>query len=541
MITVRPSRVPSPNRIETQTDKRPNAQSKSYTAPIAGIITNAPLATADLQSALILENFWPTPSGIEPRGGAQKRCTIVGAVGAFFEYRAGLTNTFFAASDAAIYSFSDTTPVDTALTAVVTGQTSSDYSFLEKQTDGGSFLTLVNGQDSALIFDGTTWQTVTDLSSPHAITGVDTDKLEHVWSYGNRTFFIEQGSMNAWYLGTNSVSGAAAVLPLAGVFNEGGNLLTGATWSADSGDGMDDRCVFATDQGEFAVYRGDPADANNWHLEGVYTLGKPLGKNAMMQVGGDLIIATKSGLVPISAATQKDPSQLKLHALTRNMDPDWRREIILAGNAGGWQIAKWDTRNMAVVAPPNSGAEQGYCFAANLETGAWTKFTGWQIDAMAVLGDGLYHGDNSGNIYLGDVGGFDDGNAFECKACFQFDHLDAPGYWKTAHAIKGTWRHQSAFAPKHTIAQDYRPNFGAAPSVPMSGTQEVGEWDASLWDQSDWAEDDRSWMVSEKWETASAQGETIAPQIQVTSAQAAKLRCELISVDVMYSTGGLAP
>jgi len=540
MITIRQPRTRSPNRVATPTDKQPEARSQHYAAPIVGIVTNAPLALANSQSALILENFWPTPSGIEPRGGTQKRCTIVGSVGSFFEYRAGLTNTFFAASDNAIYAFSDTTPVDTALTAVVSGQTSADYSFLEKQTDGGSFLTVVNGQDDAQIFDGTTWQAVTDLSTPHAITGIETDKLEHVWGYGNRTFFIERASMNAWYLGTNSVSGPAAKLPLAGVFNEGGTLLCGATWSADSGSGMDDRCVFATTEGEFAVYRGDPAEATDWHLEGVYSLGRPLGKNALMQVGGDLIVATKSGLVPISAAAQKDPSQLKLDALTRNLDPDWRREVILAGTAGGWWVTKWDTRNMALVAPPNSGAEQGYCFAVNLETGAWTKFTGWQIDAIEVLGDSLYHGDSDGNIYLGDVGGFDDGNAFECKACLQFDHLGSPGHWKTAHAIRGTWRHQSAFTPKHTVAKDYRPDFGAAPSVPLSEAQEVAEWDASFWDQSFWAEDDRSWMVSEKWETVSAEGKTLAPQIQVTSAQAAKLRCELISIDLLYSAGGLA-
>lgn len=161
------------------------------------------------------------------------------------------------------------------------------------------------------------------------------------------------------------------------------------------------------------------------------------------------------------------------------------------------------------------------------------------IDDIYVLGNGLHYGDDSGNIYLCDAGGLDNNTAFECRACFSFDHLGSTGTLKTAHAIKGTWRHRAPFEAKHTIAKDYNPSFGAAPSVPVSTSSSQGKWDVSYWDQNYWADSDETCQIKEKRENISAHGETLAPQIQVTSAQSFKLDCELLSADLVYSTGAV--
>lgn len=537
MFSINPSRVRPNNRIQTPSDKQPAAQSQTYIAPIGGWSVNNPLGAPKANSALVLENFWPTATGISPRGGTTIRCTIAGAVERLFQYRAGFNKTYFAADEGNVYEFSDETLSGTVLAPVISGQTNADYSVLEMQTDGGSFLTIVNGVDPMQIYNGTSWQQVTDISSPFAISGVATESLPHVWAYRNRTFFLQNASMNAWYLGINSVAGSATKLPLAGVFNKGGSLVFGATWSSDSGDSMDDRCVFGTDQGEFAVYKGDPADLTSWSLDGVYEIGEPLGKNAHMSVGGDLIIATKAGLIPISAALSKDQAQLKLYAYTNPIDPVWRREAVLAGNLSGWRVAKWASRNMAIVAPPNKLATQGYSWAVNLETAAWAKFTGWIVGDAAVLGDNLHYGDNNGNVFLCESGGLDNGAPFECRACLNFDHLGAPGSIKIAHALKTVWKHRTPFNAKLSVASNYKPSFSAAPSVPMAGSGGSGTWDVSDWDADEWATDDDSYLIAEKWESVSAQGETLAPQIQITSAQNGKLNCELVTAHLIYSGG----
>jgi hypothetical protein len=538
MISVNPSRVRPQDRVQTQSDKTPSVQSKAYIAPIGGWVTNQPLAAQGEQTAVLLENFWPTATGIEPRGGSKLRVTIPGEVKALFEYRAGLSKTYFAADDTAIYEFSDLTLDGTALTASVSGQTSGDYSFLEMQTDGGSYLSVVNGQDHMQIYDGTDWQKVTAKSAPFSITNVATDRISHIWAHRNRQFLIEHATMNAWYLGVNSVAGTATKLPLAGLFKKGGSLLFGATWSSDSGSGMDDRCVFATDQGEFAVFSGgDPSNANDWSLNGVFDLGEPLGKRSILTVGGDLIVATRAGLIPISAAVQKDAAQLKLSALSKAIDPDWRREIVLAGNLDGWRIEKWQSRNMAIFSPPPRDAEQGYCYAVNLETNAWTKFTGWRIGDLKVLGGALHYGNQDGEIFLCDVGGYDNGQAFECRGCFAFDHLGAVGAIKTAHAVRGLWRFRTPIKPLLSIATDYRPNFSATPNAEQFTGGRQATWDTATWDQDDWAEGNEGHQFLERWEPVSGHGKVLAVQVQLTSAATRKLDCELVSIDMTFSVG----
>lgn len=537
MININPSRMRPTNRVYTESDKQPSAQSKTYPAPIGGLVTNTPLATPAEQTALVLENFWPTATGIEPRGGTKLRCHIAGSVDSLFQYQSGANKKYFAADANNVYEFSDNTTIGATLTATITGQTNADYSVLEMQTDGGTFLTIVNGQDHAQIYDGTNWQQVTATSTPFAITNVATDHLSHIWSYRNRTFFIEKATMNAWYLGINSVAGAATKLPLAGVFNKGGSLLFGATWSSDSGAGMDDRCVFATDQGEFAIFSGgNPSDVKDWKLNGVYDIGEPLGKNCTMQVGGDLIIATKAGLIPISAATQKDVGQLKLSSLTQKINDVWEQEVALSGTSEQWQIAKWASKNAAFICPPVSSVNK-YCYVVNLETGAWSKYTGWAVKSMSNLGRGLFYGDVSGKIYQCDVGGTDDGQVFESRACFAFDHLNAPGSTKTVNAIRGTWRYLTTINPKHTTAKNYQPSFSDPPQAIANAQTGASLWDASDWDVSYWADDNLKNNLLQKWESVSTHGETIAVQVQLTSSESYKLVCELISVDLMYSVG----
>lgn len=535
MTTVHSSRQRTANRADTETDKQPSASSKLYTAPVGGLLTNVPLSMGDAQTALVLDNFWPTTTGIEPRGGSVLKYTLSSSVEAFFQYRAGSNPTFFAADANNVYQFDESTPDGTALSAVISGQTGSDYSYLEAQNDGGTFLTIVNGEDDAQIYDGTSWSALAISSTPT----VATSSFVHIWTYRNRTFFIEKATMNAWYLGINSVQGTAIRLPLAGVFNRGGSLLFGATWSSDSGAGMDDRCVFVTDQGEFAVYSGsDPSDPSDWQLNGVYDIGEPMGKNSLMRVGGDLVVATRTGLIPMSAATSKDPSQLKLSALSKNIDGDWRTAALISGFYSDWKIVKWNSRNMALVVPSGQAGDEPYCWAVNLETGAWSTFKGWAVQSIEVLADSLYFGDSNGNIYSADTGGYDNGQAFECKACFSFDHLGAAGAIKTAHAMKGTWRHNTDFVPKHTVSKDYSPSFGSAPSAAVIIDNGESNWDTSDWDLTFWGDGGSgSWNITEKWESISGHGETLAPQVQLVSAQDAKLGCELIGIDLIYSTG----
>jgi hypothetical protein len=184
--------------------------------------------------------------------------------------------------------------------------------------------------------------------------------LTYVWKYRNRWFFIEGGSMNAWYLPLNAIQGALQMIPLSGAATKGGKLLAGFTWSIDAGDGIDDKCVFMTDQGELLIFTGsDPSTSTNWRQEGRYATSFPLGMNAHQAVGGDVLIATVDGIIPISLDHQDSaqPSWLRLPA----PQADVARQLISRARLDD---VKWT--NMRAVCDTACAAGHRYCAVVNV-------------------------------------------------------------------------------------------------------------------------------------------------------------------------------
>ena len=539
---ISPARLRPNRRISTDSNKPAQAQRKTFSAPTLGLVTNTPL-TSNLPGACVeLENFWPTAEGIEVRGGSIWRVSVPGSVQSIFEYRGASTEEFFVSDEDAVYSFNGATPPKTLLTnPVILEQSNGKYSSVETTTAGGAFLTIVNGEDFAQQYNGTTWSTL-DIDGGTASVPdpewLGSDYLSYVWAYRSRQFFIQKGSMNVWYLGINEVSGDATKFPLSAQFNNGGSLLFGATWSSDSGDGLDDRCVFVTDTGEVAIYAGDnPSDLNSWGLVGVYEIGTPLGAGAYFKVGGDIVLATTQGLVPLSAAIQKDTSQLKLDSLSRNIEGDWVDEVNNTAQGEDWLLCKSDSKDMAIVSPSSA---KDYCYAINTSTNRWTKFTGWYILALGTLSSDIYFGDASGKVYITDSGGMDGELGFDAKACFWFDDMGSPGAFKIVQTARSTWFYNGEINPQISIAVDYKSNFNAPPSGAQAETSDnIARWDHSKWDVALWAGDstERSYTVSNDLVSVSGSGYALAPQIQITSISAEKLKGRLGSIDITFIQG----
>ena len=520
-----------PARRDTQSQKAAGVQLATLQPPTMGLVTNASLANGG--GAVVLENFWPSPTGIEPRGGCASFCNVPTGVKSLFEH--GASGKFFAATETAIYEFTDASTG--ALSSSVAGQTNGEWSTYEFRNSGGSFLICVNGVDDMQRFDGTTWLTINAASTP-AITGVGTDLLTHVWAHRSRLFFIQRQSLSAWYLATNSIAGAATELPLTGVFRKGGGLIFGGTWSSDSGAGMDDRCVFVTDAGEVAVYAGsDPSTPANWSLQGVYDVGVPLGRKAVLNIGGDLIIATREGLIPMSGVVQKDPTQLSLVSLARNVAPDWRGAVIDV--PGGWRVTKWPSGNMLVACPLGDTFDTPPLYVANLENGAWATVTGWKIGDIQALGSGLYYGSRNGKIYRAWTGGLDDGLAFTCRAALAHDHLGNPAGHKAASAVQAVWRVRGSIDYSVALAQDYATTFGPPPPVstpPDDGTSSL--WDVSDWDVTEWGISSLPYTIRSGWYSVGRFGFAFSAQVQLVSSTTARVVAQLQRIDIAYQVGG---
>lgn len=521
-------------RVAVPPQARSVAATKTFPSPVRGWVTNMNLSAASPGAALVLDNWIPTQTGIKARGGLLEFADIgADPVTSLFVYRISGVSKLFAADEGSIWNITSTPSED------VTGQTGGYYSTFQFETTGGNYLFALNGTDSIRRYDGSSWLAITGVSAD-AITGVTTSTLSHGWVWKNRAFFVQGGTMNAWYLPVDSIAGAASDHTLAGVFQNGGSLLFGATWSIDAGDGADDKCVFVSSEGEVAIYEGtDPAAVATFALVGRYLLGgKPLGKNAWMRAGGDLIIATLDGMVPLSQALNKDPAALSLAAVSRNIEPDWRTEAV-ARQSLPWDVEKWDDENLAIIGLPvvSATSTPARCFVVNMETGAWARFTGWDTRSLAVHSGLLYFGTSDGKIMQANTGGSDDGTLYVCQMALHFDHFKAMGQYKTLKQARATFRGSKPFTPKLSASTDYAQSFPSPPSSIADFT--VDEWDSAIWDEAEWDATTSESVTSTRWVSITGAGFTHALQVQISFGITPTPDVELMSYDITFEQGAV--
>lgn len=372
---------------------RATAKASSIPAPVGGLNDRDSIADMPPKDAVILDNWWPYPSYIGVRKGSIVHATgFAQQVQTLAEYLPPAGNAkIFAASAGGIYDVTDPGPIGAPM---VSGMSSNWYQSQGITTPGGSFLYMVNGIDDPQLWDGTTWTAINGTSTP-AITGVTTNTFAHVTLFKNRLFFVQNNSLNIWFLPVNSVGGAASVIDLGSIFRRGGRVEAVYTWTIDAGSGADDHLVIISSNGEAAVYAGtDPASATDWRIVGVFTLGHPLGRRCGVKYGGDLVINSTEGLLPLSKALLSMAIN-RQSALTDKIQNSISEATQSFGELNGWQVELFPDANMLILNVP-TGNGQNFQYVQNTITGAWTKFKGWDASCWLHSDDGLFFGsDNS--------------------------------------------------------------------------------------------------------------------------------------------------
>jgi hypothetical protein len=366
--------------------------------------------------------------------------------------------------------------------------------------------------------------------------------LVYVWNYRNRLYFIQKHSMNAWYLPLDAVGGVLQPIYLAGASARGGKLLFGATWSVDTGDGTDDKCVFVTTLGEVLIFTGsNPGDAANWRQEGRYQIGAPLGMNAHTLLGGDLIILTVDGAVPISQAIQKDSGALDLALLTKNIKPLWRDEVFDKRDKP-WTIKKWDEYGgIFIAAPGGERADNKRCLVANNATGAWFTYT-WDATCFLRQRDWMFFGTPDGKIMWADRGGRDDGRPYTATLVGGWETFQSGAAQVTWHQARAIFlaRATEPFHPQITAAVDYVVSIPTPPPIgPDVGT--IGVWDEGHWDDAMWDASPRPPRTTRNtmWVSIGNSGFAHAPVVQAQIAQTTRPTVELIAIGTTQETGGV--
>lgn len=504
---------------------------KSYPAPTGGWISNRNLAQPAgpglPQGAAMLENWFPTATGVIMRRGSELYSTVgegANDIEALFSYKNGAQEELFTADADSIYDIT----IGSSPTLGIGGQTSGDWVVVQFETPGGVFLRGVNGADTPLIYDGATWGT-----SP-AITGPTPEDLSYVWAYRNRLFFVERNSLNAWYLPVDSIGGAASEFPLGGVFTRGGTLMFGASWSLDSGSGgqgLTDQCIFVSTEGEVAVYQGsNPGNPADWALVGVYRLGRPLGKNAHIRGGGDLVIATDIGFVPLSTAVQRDYAALAPSAISYSIEDDWQDAAARRFGAA-WNCAVWPSAQMVIVALPTVNEQPPTWFVANARTGAWAPFGAWDATCVEIFQERCFFGSRDGKIIEANVTGADQGTPYTASFVPLFEDLGAPTALKVSQMARAVLRGPTRPNDRLSLQKEFLIELPPEPDAVQ--VTAGSNWDAAIWGEATWGEEAQP-ETFQIWRDVSGTGYTLAPALQITSADVTPLDVAIVRLDFLY-------
>lgn len=514
---------------------RARAVPQPFPAPVRGWIENENLAANGGGGMLVAENVFPLASTVRVRGGSLRVATVGDdPILSLIPFRSGTTTKLFAATASAVYDISALNPT-TVPVPLLTLQDSGYWSATQFGTAGGEYLVMVNGANSARYWNGSSFQLLTDTSTPISLTGIATGNLLRVWQHAERVWAIQKNSLKAWYLPVNAIGGAMEQFSLSGVFKRGGNLYIGASWSQDTGSGPDDYCVFITDQGEVAVYSGiDPSSVDTWAKVGVYDLGTPISPDTI-NAGGDLLVCTVDGIVPLSACMNKDPAALSVAAITRPIEQAWARAVSTRDVTKPIRLMKWQGEKMIVVGLPH----RNEVFVCNAQTGAWARWTGINAQALVAYGAGAYFSDAVGEVFQFEAAGSDDGRIYVARMSWLPDHLRAAGAYKTANQCRATFRALAPFRPALSVATDYAKRFPVAPDVEPDASSpalwDVGQWDVSKWDDSPDSEERET--ITTQWVSVDASGINHAPQVQISCGSARRPDAELIAFDIMFEAG----
>lgn len=511
-------------------------------APIRGLTLSDNEAFMQPGSALVCDNWRPTLRTVALRGGCIRWCELpeTDPVISAFDYASGIQHKIFAANETKLYDVSTNVPV-----LVKAGQTSGNYASSQLANAAGDFLTVVNDEgDAPLRFDGTTWTTLNagQITGPVGTPVEFGGNLVYVTKYRNRLFFIEKNSMNAWYLGIDSIGGALSMIPLSGAATKGGKLLFCASWSIDAGDGIDDKLVFCTTLGELLIFTGsNPADPNNWRQEGRYEVSPPLGMNAWLNVGGDLLIATVDGIVPTSGAITKSRTELELAAITRNIRSMWGTEV-LDKREFNWSMCKWDEYGAIFVTLPGGLPGKRRCLTVNSSTGAWARYTGWDAMCFVKMRGDMFFGTQGGIIMQADRTGYDDGLPYVATLVGGWEMFQSPSQmitWRQAR-LSFSSRANEPFQPQITATTDF---VVTIPPPPPAGIDPglLDLWDEGLWDTALWDAPDpvQPAIRNTGWVSVGYTGYSHAPIVQVTVAQQARPVVDLISIAATFERGGV--
>jgi hypothetical protein len=498
------------------------SRSATLPAPIGGWNARDSIADMPPSDAFILDNFYPGTDDVQVRNGYESHVTgITGYIESLMSYSFGTTRKLWAAANNEIYDVSVGGAVGSA---ALTSLTNNRWESVNFGTSGGNFLFIVNGQDSARHYNGSSWATPT-------ITGLTSSTFAHVNAHHRRLFFCIKDKLQFGFMNTvEAVAGAASSFDLSGLCTKGGSLVAMGTWTVDGGSGADDFAVFITSEGELIIYRGiDPSTAADWVLSGVYHVGRPVGRRCFLKLGGDLVIITEDGIIPLSRGLISDRATDAI-ALSDKISGAVNQSVFDHKTKFGWQAVLYPKKTMAIFNVPVKEGTESHQFVLNTTTGAWCRFKGIDASCWAVHDGDLYFG-GSTIVFKADTGQNDNNVNIEFDAQQAFVYFQPGARLKHFKMVRPILSATDSVTLTVLLNVDFKSD--AIASIVSSTGVPGATWDVEDWDVAEWGSDDnifRDWL--------SIPGLGFAASFRMTGGSQT-ITLKWAATDFLYTVGGM--
>jgi hypothetical protein len=492
-----------------------SAQNVQMPAPFRGINTLDPLQSMDPSYGLSIQNFVATNQGLAVRPGYRKWATgLPGTVTSLLAYhgRFNGASRLFACSGSGIY---DVTSGGFVGAPVVSGLSATNnywQSVVQTYTQASaSILIAVNGADAPRLYDGSVWQTCTQVASPAGVgqfaaadansNPVSISNFVDVVLHQQRLWFVANNTTVGYYCDIGQVGGALHPLDFGPFFPNGGKLQKLATWTMDSGgsSGTQAMLVGVSDKGDVVVFQGtNPSSATDWSMIGQYKIGSPVGRRCTTQYEGDLLILTQDGLNPMSKYLQSERVESS-SALTYKISPTISNLVASLSNTPGFEASVYPGANIMLLNIPQSLQSNNFQFCFNTITQGWTQFTGWPAQCYGLFNDAFYFG-GTGFVALAFIGYQDGadingagGNNIIATAMTAFSSMDAAFGSGVVKHVKQVKPFLVTGSSSPNVFVGVNTDFNLTPII---GSATVNPATGAVWDTARWDDPSTTWVGS---------------------------------------------
>ncbi len=465
-------------------------------APLLGLNTIVDFTILKATEARVLENWLPDAGSCRVRPGYAEHQEISGetSVPSLMVWEGATGRKLVAGSGGEIYDVTGT-PSVLSSAANYTDDLWSTANF-------NGWLFGVNGTSTPWRYDGGVATAATGFTGPTLTT------LQTVTQVRNRLWFSRTGTADFSYGPIGGVTGALTTFQISQIAGGGRGMDVGA-WSRDAGDGSDDFTVFVMSTGQVIVYQGDPA--TSFALVGKYNAPAPVGPDCCIQIGGELVIMTVSGPVPLSAIVAGNAFTPEAMGMWGKIAGSWAVDFSRYGGNAGW-CAYFFGGLVYFVIP--TGLESNKVYVLNTRNSAPTTYTGMPIAMLADISGNLYFGSISDGFVYRHGTGTDNGAEISTLARQGWSYPTGGVNSAQFTMMRPHISSSSACQAQFQVDVDFTDGAIDAPVVSLVSESEGAEWDVATWDLEDWASDPISHRL---WYSIRGKGRAVAPVVRTYS------------------------